>query len=131
MLPYKNYLKHNSRLLRKEMTESEQRLWSYIRKKQLGIQFYRQKPIGNFIVDFYAPKAKLVVEIDGSQHFEESNIEQDKLRDNYLRTLGLNIMRFDNGQVLNNTEIVLEVIYDYLQDLKIPLNPSFTKGKVK
>lgn len=63
------------------MTESERVLWSRLRGKQLsGIQFYRQKPLGNYIVDFYAPKAKLVVEVDGSQHIRAEHADKDVSR---------------------------------------------------
>lgn len=66
MLPYSKNLKEPSRTLRKEMTDAEQALWSRLRGKQiLGVQFYRQKPIGPYIVDFYAPAAKLIIEVDG------------------------------------------------------------------
>ena len=69
MLNYRRYLKDKSRLLRCHKTDSEEHLWTRLRRKQLlGIQFYRQKPLGDYIVDFYAPKVKLVVEVDGSQH---------------------------------------------------------------
>jgi very-short-patch-repair endonuclease len=69
MLLYNKNLKKPSRQLRKNMTDSEKNLWLRLRGKQLlGVQFYRQEPIGDYIVDFYAPQVKLVVEIDGSQH---------------------------------------------------------------
>ena len=69
MLRYNPALKERARQLRKQMTAAENELWSRLRLKQvLGVQFYRQKPIGDYIVDFYAPKAKLVLEVDGSQH---------------------------------------------------------------
>ena len=78
MLHYKTHLKEIARSLRKNMTDSERVLWSRLRSKQiLGLQFYRQKPIGGYIVDFYAPKAKLVIEIDGSQHMEAKHFEKD------------------------------------------------------
>ena len=78
MLKYNPNLKHIARSLRTEMTASEQMLWSRLRKKQLqSTQFYRQKPIGTYIVDFYAPKAKLVVEVDGPQHLKPINIQND------------------------------------------------------
>jgi very-short-patch-repair endonuclease len=74
LLSYNHKLKLFSRRLRSESTDAERLLWFHIRRKQLkNIQFYRQKPIGNYIVDFYAPKPKLVIEIDGSQHFEEEH----------------------------------------------------------
>ena len=82
MLKYNPDLKQIARKLRAEMTGSELLLWSRLRRKQLrGVQFYRQKPIGNYIVDFYSPKAKLVVEVDGSQHLDVNRAEQDAERD--------------------------------------------------
>ena len=82
------------------MTECERLLWSRLRRKQLeGVQFYRQKPIGDYVVDFYAPAAKLVVEVDGSQHKEPVHAENDALRDESLKSQGLRVMRFTNLQV--------------------------------
>jgi very-short-patch-repair endonuclease len=112
MLKYNPKLKANARQLRQNLTDSELSLWRRLRGKQLaGVQFYRQKPIGDYIVDFYAPKAKLVIEIDGSQHFEASYIEKDRERDEYLGRLGLMVLRINSRQVLKETEAVLEFIY--------------------
>jgi very-short-patch-repair endonuclease len=84
MLKYSPKLKANARQLRQNLTDSERVLWRRLRGKQLAnVQFYRQKPIGPYIVDFYAPKAKLIIEIDGSQHFEEPQAEKDRERDAY------------------------------------------------
>jgi very-short-patch-repair endonuclease len=70
VLKYNANLKSTARKLRQNLTDSESALWTQLRAKQpAGIQFYRQKPLGPYIVDFYAPQAKLVIEIDGSQHF--------------------------------------------------------------
>jgi very-short-patch-repair endonuclease len=80
-------------------------------KQLAGVQFYRQKPIGNYIVDFYAPKAKLVIEIDGSQHLEAPQVEKDRERDEYLGRVGLMVLRFNSRQVLKETEAVVELIY--------------------
>lgn len=111
MLPYEKRLKQNSRALRSNMTEAEQALWYYLRRKQInGWQFYRQKPLGRYIVDFYCPAARLVVELDGSQHFESEHAQADQVRDQYLAGLGLRVLRFDNRQVLLETEAVVEVI---------------------
>src|SRR5579872_3029067 len=105
MLYYKQKNKIYSRQLRSNQTDAEQLLWSRIRRKQIkNIQFYRQKPIENFIVDFYAPSAKLVIEIDGGQHFDEAYIEQDKRRDSYLNRLNLKVLRFDNLQILRSID---------------------------
>lgn len=90
--------------LRNNMTEAEKLLWARLRGKQiLGLQFYRQKPILNFIVDFYCPAANLVIECDGSQHFTDEGLEADRVRDQALAELGLRMLRFDNGQVLRET----------------------------
>ena len=111
MLKYDPELKQNARNLRTKMTDSEQRLWSRLRRKQLsGVQFYRQKPIGGYIVDFYAPKAKLVVEVDGSQHLEATQMEKDGQRNVFLESQGLRVLRFGNHQVLQELDKVLQVI---------------------
>ncbi|HHW76675.1 MAG TPA: endonuclease domain-containing protein [Xanthomonadaceae bacterium] len=112
MLKYNPKLKDNARTLRSGMTDCEQRLWSRLRGKQLlGVQFYRQKPIGDYIVDFYAPKAKLVVEVDGSQHLEPARMDHDRRRTAFLESQGLRVLRFDNRQVLQELGGVMEAIY--------------------
>ena len=111
MLPYRPTLKDKARQLRRHLTDSERTLWSRLRGKQLaGVQFYRQKPIGSYIVDFYSPKAKLVIEVDGSQHHQEDNLQKDKLRDMYLADLGIKVLRFNSAEVMRETEAVVEVI---------------------
>ena len=117
MLSYRSDLKNIARVLRKNMTDSEQILWQRLRGKQiLGVQFYRQKPIGNYIVDFLAPRAKLVVEIDGSQHLEKQNYEKDRKRDTFFAGIGLKVLRFDSRQVLKQTDAVVEVIYRNVEE---------------
>ena len=112
MFSYKANLKHKARQLRKNMTESERALWLRLRGKQLlGIQFYRQKPIGDYIVDFFAPGTKLVVEVDGSQHMGGNHAEKDKCRDKYLASVGLRVLRFNSREVIKETDAVVEVIY--------------------
>ncbi|WP_411684176.1 endonuclease domain-containing protein [Acinetobacter indicus] len=80
-------------------------------KQILGLQFYRQKPLLNYIVDFYCPAANLVIECDGSQHFTIEGLEADRIRDEALAQLGLKVLRFDNGQMLGQLDGVLEVVY--------------------
>ena len=117
MLHYNRKNKINSRTLRKNQTDAEVVLWSHIRCKQIkNIQFYRQKPIGNIIVDFYAPSVKLVIEVDGGQHFEEDYIQKDYKRDAYLKKLGLKVLRFDNLQILKSIHDVLESILSEITD---------------
>lgn len=95
------------------MTEAELTLWSRLRRKQLqGVQFYRQRPIGPYIVDFYAPKARLVVEVDGSQHLNERGIKADAKRDKFLAERGVRVLRFDNLQILQETDAAVSIIYD-------------------
>jgi very-short-patch-repair endonuclease len=112
MLKYNPHLKSKARQLRQNLTDSERVLWTRLRGKQLaGLQFYRQKPIGQYIVDFFAPQAKLVVEIDGSQHLETHHAKKDKERDEYLNGLGLMVLRFNSRQALTETEAVMEIIH--------------------
>lgn len=112
MLPYDHRLKPSSRRLRNAMIDAEQRLWFRVRRKQIaGVQFYRQKPLLGYVVDFYAPAAGLVVELDGGQHFEEGGRLADARRDEALRRLGLKILRFDDRQALLETDAVVEAIW--------------------
>jgi very-short-patch-repair endonuclease len=115
MLLYNNRLKEYSQQLRKNMTDAEKALWLKIRGKQLkGYQFYRQKPLGNFIVDFYCPKGNLVIEIDGGQHYSDEGKAKDNQRDNYLKGLGLRILRFSDREIFENMRGVLEKIWSFL-----------------
>jgi len=108
---YRKAIKEPARSLRTNMTDAEQALWRHVRRKQMhGTQFYRQKPLLSFVVDFYCPAAKLVIEIDGSQHCEDEHRATDQARDAALARLGLLVLRFDNRQVLLETDAVLGVI---------------------
>ena len=115
-MPYYNKsLKKHSQELRKNMTDAETNIWSRIRNGQLqGKQFYRQKIIGNYIVDFYCPKAKLVIELDGGQHYSSEGKEKDRTRDEYMKDIGLKVLRFSDKEVFKNTQGVLERIWEYL-----------------
>ena len=115
MLPYNNKLKPFSRSLRRDMTDAEKLLWSKIRRKQLkGYQFYRQKIIGNYIADFYCPKLKLDIEVDGTQHYSDEGRENDRIRENYMTGEGITVIRFSDRDVLKNLEAVLEEIWKRL-----------------
>jgi very-short-patch-repair endonuclease len=117
VLSYRDDLKPIARTLRANMTLAEQKLWFHIRRKQiLGVQFFRQRAIGAYIVDFYAPTVKLVVEVDGSQHFDPVALEKDALRSNYLVSQGLFVMRFDNLEVLDSTTSALATVHKYILD---------------
>ncbi len=112
MLSYSRNTKPFARELRKNQTEAEELLWSRIRRKQiLGVQFKRQRPIDRYIVDFYGVGVKLVIELDGSQHYEPDALAYDFERTKVLESLGLKVIRFDNSQVFKELESVLAVIY--------------------
>jgi len=93
--------------LRNNSTQQEIMLWIRLKNSQLGYKFRRQHSIGGYIVDFYCPIRKLVIEIDGSQHYEKNAVEYDAVRSNYLEGLNLKILRFSNGDINANIEGVL------------------------
>lgn len=112
MLRYDSRLKSKARSLRANLTDAEQRLWGHLRRKHiLGVQFYRQKPIGNYIVDFYAPAVLLIVEIDSAQHLEPAPAEYDENRTEYLKQMGLRVLRYTDRQVLLGLDLVVENIF--------------------
>jgi len=97
------------RVLRKNMTKEERRLWyDFLRGR--SPKFIRQKIIGNYIVDFYCAKANLVLELDGSQHYEENGINKDTERTKYLESQGLQVLRIPNNEIRNNFRGVCECI---------------------
>ena len=110
---YNTKLKSLSRQLRNNMTEAEKLLWSKIRGKQLrGYQFYRQRIIGNYIIDFYCPRAKLGIELDGGQHYSNEGLKKDKIRDDYIKEQKLKVLRFSDRDVFENLTGVVEMIYE-------------------
>ena len=116
MLPFNSKLKPLARKLRTSMTDAEQLFWSRVRRKQIeNFQFYRQKNIGQYIVDFYCPSGKLIVEIDGGQHYENEGMKKDQERDRYLQNLGFTVQRFSDIDVLKNIEGVVETIHEQLK----------------
>lgn len=112
MQPYSKNLKELSQKLRSNQTDAERKLWQRINRDQLlGFRFNRQKPLLNYIVDFYCAKAKLIIELDGSHHYEAEHQEKDRLRDDELRSLGFTVMRFSNDEIYYEIEDVVEQIY--------------------
>ena len=115
MLSYNKSLKEYSKTLRNNMTDVERLLWSKLKSSQLeGYQFNRQKPIGNYIVDFYCVKANIVIEIDGGQHYTDEGKEKDIIRDKYMVGRGLRVLRFSDTDVLKNIEGIIETILRFL-----------------
>ena len=114
-----------ARALRRRMTEAERLLWQHLRAKQLGIRFRRQHPVGPYILDFYAPQARLAVEIDGGGHNEPAQHAHDEKRTRFLEEQGIQVLRFWNHEVLQHTQEVLTAIWEALQQRKAeePLTP--------
>ena len=119
--------KHNktivstARMLRKNMTKEEKHLW-YDYLRTYPVRFLRQKVLGKYIVDFYCAEAKLVIELDGSQHYEEKGIEYDAERTAYLEKYGLRVIRIENIEINKNFDGICEYI-DRLVN-----NPSVSKA---
>ena len=116
-----------ARILRLNQTEAEQRLWYYLRAHRfMGLKFKRQKPLGNYIVDFICLSPQLIIEIDGSQHAEQA--DYDQYRDTWLREQGFLVLRFWNNEVLNETEGVLESIRQTILALSPTPLPQVGEG---
>ena len=107
--------KHNKQLvpfakqLRREMTKEERHLW-YDFLRTYPVRFSRQKVLGKYIADFYNAEAKLVIELDGSQHYEDGNMEKDTERTTFLEGYGLTVIRIPNNEVSRNFQGVCEYI---------------------
>ena len=108
-LPRDKKLNPYARNLRNNMTKQENHLWCDFLKKQ-PLRFNRQRIIGEYIADFYCPKANLVIELDGSEHYEVEAIEYDKRRTSHLKSLGLTVIRFTNTDIDRNFEGVCQAI---------------------
>ncbi len=108
----------NAQVLRRNMTKEERHLW-YDFLRGYPCHIYKQRIIGNYIVDFYCPSAKLIIELDGSQHYEDTGIKRDATRSAYLEGFGLKIIRIPNNEVMRNFRGVCEYI-----DLQIKTSQS-------
>lgn len=105
----------NAKKLRKNMTPQESHLW-YDFLKSLSVTVNRQKVIGDYIVDFYIASAKIVIEIDGSQHYEEDGKEADEKRDKFFKSIGLNVIRFSNYEINTNFDGVCAFISERIKE---------------
>lgn len=108
-IPKDNSKLETARKLRREMTPHERKLW-YLFLRKYPVKIYKQRIIGSFIVDFYCASAKLVIEIDGSQHYEEQGIAYDAERTAYLESLGLKVIRYSNRDIDRYFSAVCEQI---------------------
>lgn len=111
-------LSGNAKSLRRNMTKEERHLW-YDFLKPLPVMVHRQKVIGPYIVDFYIASAGLVIELDGSQHYEQSGMDADRERDAYISSLGLRVLRYANSEVNRNFSGICQDILNHLQEAKL------------
>ena len=103
------------RVLRQHSTDAERAIWFALRDRRLGgYKFRRQHPVGAFFADFACIETKLIVEIDGSQHFDATNVDADHARTKALQQIGFTVLRFDNRQALTERAAVLETIQQWL-----------------
>lgn len=108
-------LKNNAKKLRKNQTDAERLLWGYLRAKRFSnFHFRRQQIIGFYIVDFYCPQAKLIIELDGGQHAFEETVLYDQERTAFLNACGFKVIRFWNNEVIENIDGVLANISEKL-----------------
>ncbi len=123
IIQYNPALKSVAKELRRTMTLSEVLVWNNLKgKKMLGYDFDRQRPIGNYIVDFYCKELSLAIEIDGNTHYYR--YEEDCQRQNELEKLGVNFLRFDDLEVKKNITNVIEVIEDWIKAKRPTPGPS-------
>ena len=108
-----------ARTLRENMTETEQRLWLRLRRRQInGHKFRRQFPVGKYVADFVCLEARLIIEVDGGQHAKQTG--KDELRDKWLASQGFRVLRFWNNDVLGETDAVIETIVQALNETPTP-----------
>src|SRR5215217_6859742 len=103
-------LKDLRRQNRNNLTSAEAELWKHLKNSQLGRKFRRQHSVGKYILDFYCPEEKLAVELDGRGHFTDNGFERDEVRTDYLKSLNIQVLRFENKEVFEQLEGVLAEI---------------------
>lgn len=113
---HRRMMVRNSQILRKNMTPEEKHLW-YDFLKYLPVTVRRQKIIGKFIVDFCISEANLVIELDGAQHFEKEHRKEDEIRDNYMASLGLTVLRYTNSDIKKHFHEICEDIIAHIPSL--------------
>ena len=109
-IPKDNRLLKNAQHLRREMTPQERKLW-YLFLRTYPVKFYKQRIIGSYIVDFYCASARLVVEVDGSQHYDVAGQTHDARRTAFLESLGLRVVRYSNADINQRFDSVCEAIH--------------------
>ena len=119
--------KNKRQSLRANQTMAERRLWNHVRKDALGVRVRRQYGIGEYIVDFYIPKLKIMIEIDGDSHFTEDNKQYDFVRENYMNNIGITTIRYTNSEVVNNIDSVFSDLLKRVNELSPNLSLSLSK----
>ena len=121
---YNPALKELARELRNNMTFAEKATWRMLNGKQFkGYDFHRQKPIGEFIADFYCYDLRLVIEIDGITHLDKDVIKKDRIKSQYFNSIGLNILRFTDDLVLGNWMMVEKELIRYIKEFENATHP--------
>lgn len=113
-IPKNGILLERARKLRREMTPQEQKLW-YLFLQKYPVKIYKQRIIGSYIADFYCASAKLVIEIDGSQHYSDDTQHKDSTRTTYFESLGLQVIRYSNADINERFDRVCESIHQRIQ----------------
>ena len=122
---YNPKLKEYARQHRNNSTKAEIRLWQHLKRDQLrGYDFHRQKPIDNYIVDFFCNKLKLAIEVDGYTHQLEEVIIKDEIKERNLNELGIPVLRFNDEEVMHDLENVIRVIEQYMYEFELGHPPS-------
>ncbi len=120
------------RMLRSQMTPAENRLWLQLRVGQFqNLKFRRQHGIGQYIVDFFCAEKRLAIEVDGDIHAFEEQIKRDKKREDYLKNIGIQIIRYNNHDILTNIEEVMDDLFRRINLYSTSPNPSLQRRGIK
>jgi very-short-patch-repair endonuclease len=120
IIPYNSKLKLRARAMRNNPTDAEKKMWDVLRQGNLkSFRFHRQKPLGNYIVDFYCTALLLVIELDGSGHADEDQHEYDVERTAFLNGYGITVLRFWNDEVLSSSDGVYERVLEWIELKKL------------
>ena len=118
ILPYNPKLKQLARELHKNGTLSEVLLWDELKKKKLGVEFHRQVPIKNYIVDFFCHELMLAIEVDGSSHDSDNQLQLDQTRQQEIEELGVTFIRIDDLEIKTNPDGVIQYLSAKLDEIK-------------
>ena len=115
IIHYNKKLKYLASQLRNSSIQSEIRLWKYLKGKQTGVRFIRQKPVGDYIVDFYCKELQIAIELDGLSHQYEETIKRDEEKEVYLKSINIKVLRFDDKEIMGDIDNVMAVILDCIE----------------